>query len=92
MPGMNSGLSSTNPTLVAAFRTALEHQGLVVIALLLVFALIAVGVPEALAASGGRLSVWQLAPVPGAGSSGSAARHWKLAQTVKVSIPYGSPG
>jgi hypothetical protein len=48
--------------------------------------------PEALAASGGTLSVWQLASVAGAGSSASTARHWKLAQTVKVSIPYGSSG
>lgn len=33
MPGMNSGLSDTNPTLVAAFRAALLHQGLVLILL-----------------------------------------------------------
>ena len=46
MPGMNSGLSVTNPTLVAAFRTALAHQGLVVLGLLLVLALIRVGVRE----------------------------------------------
>jgi cytochrome oxidase Cu insertion factor (SCO1/SenC/PrrC family) len=46
VPGMNSGLSTTNPTLVAAFRTALEHQGLVVVAVLLVLALIRVGVRE----------------------------------------------
>ena len=39
MPGMNSGLSDTNPTLVAAFRAALLHQGLVVAALLSVLAL-----------------------------------------------------
>jgi len=39
MPGMNSGLNSDNPTLVAAFRSALLHQGLYV---LLVFAVLAV--------------------------------------------------
>lgn len=50
------------------------------------------GVPEALAASGGTMSVWQLAPAAGAASSASTAGHWKLAQTVKVSIPYGSSG
>jgi hypothetical protein len=50
------------------------------------------GVPEALAASGGTLSVWQLAPAAGAASSASSVGHWKLAQTVKVSIPYGSSG
>jgi hypothetical protein len=39
MPGMNSGLNSNNPTLVAAFRAALLHQGIIV---LLVFAVLAV--------------------------------------------------
>jgi len=39
MPGMNSGLNSNNPTLVAAFRNALLHQGIVA---LFVFALLAV--------------------------------------------------
>jgi cytochrome oxidase Cu insertion factor (SCO1/SenC/PrrC family) len=39
MPGMNSGLSDTNPTIVAAFRAALLHQGLVILAVLLVLAL-----------------------------------------------------
>ena len=29
MPGMNSGLSPADPTLVAAFRSALLHQGAV---------------------------------------------------------------
>lgn len=39
MPGMNSGLSDTNPVLVAAFKAALLHQGLAVAALLAVMAL-----------------------------------------------------
>jgi cytochrome oxidase Cu insertion factor (SCO1/SenC/PrrC family) len=39
MPGMNSGLNSDNPTLVAAFRTMLLHQGIIV---LLIFAVLAV--------------------------------------------------
>jgi cytochrome oxidase Cu insertion factor (SCO1/SenC/PrrC family) len=39
MPGMNSGLSDTNPTLVAAFRAALLHQGLLVLILLAALAL-----------------------------------------------------
>jgi cytochrome oxidase Cu insertion factor (SCO1/SenC/PrrC family) len=34
MSGMQSGLDSTNPTVVAAFRAALLHQGLVVLAVL----------------------------------------------------------
>ena len=29
MPGMNSGLSPADPTLVAAFRSALLHQGFI---------------------------------------------------------------
>jgi cytochrome oxidase Cu insertion factor (SCO1/SenC/PrrC family) len=39
MPGMNSGLNSNNATIVAAFRSALLHQGIIV---LFVFALLAV--------------------------------------------------
>jgi len=39
MPGMNSGLNDDNATLVAAFRSALLHQGIYV---LLVFAVLAV--------------------------------------------------
>ena len=36
MPGMNSGLSPGDPTLVAAFRSALLHQGVIAL-LMLVF-------------------------------------------------------
>ncbi len=39
MPGMNSGLNITDPTLVTAFRAALLHQGLVILAALAVLAL-----------------------------------------------------
>jgi cytochrome oxidase Cu insertion factor (SCO1/SenC/PrrC family) len=39
MPGMNSGLSDTNPTIVAAFKSALLHQGLIVAGLLLLLGL-----------------------------------------------------
>jgi cytochrome oxidase Cu insertion factor (SCO1/SenC/PrrC family) len=53
---MNSGLSDTNPTLVAAFRTALLHQGLVIALLLAVLALAWFGARE-----------W----MPGAASAGS---------------------
>jgi cytochrome oxidase Cu insertion factor (SCO1/SenC/PrrC family) len=35
MPGMDSGLSTDDPTLVAAFRSALLHQGIIVIAIFL---------------------------------------------------------
>jgi cytochrome oxidase Cu insertion factor (SCO1/SenC/PrrC family) len=40
MPGMTSGLSNNNPTIVAAFRSALLHQGVFVLA---VFAVLALG-------------------------------------------------
>ena len=34
MPGMNSGLSPGDPTLVAAFRSALLHQGAIALLML----------------------------------------------------------
>ena len=34
MPGMNSGLNPADPTLVAAFRSALLHQGAIAIIIL----------------------------------------------------------
>jgi hypothetical protein len=37
MPGMNSGLDATDPVVVAAFRAALIHQGIIA---LLIFGLI----------------------------------------------------
>ena len=46
MPGMNSGLSNTNPVLVAAFRSALLHQGLLAAALLAVLSIAWVSVRE----------------------------------------------
>jgi cytochrome oxidase Cu insertion factor (SCO1/SenC/PrrC family) len=39
MPGMNSGLTNNNPTIVAAFRSALLHQGILVLAVFAVLAL-----------------------------------------------------
>ena len=38
MPGMNSGLNSDNPTLVAASRSALLHQGIIVLGVLVILA------------------------------------------------------
>lgn len=46
MPGMNSGLSNTNPTIVAAFGRALMHQGLLILAIFVVLALAWVSVRE----------------------------------------------
>jgi cytochrome oxidase Cu insertion factor (SCO1/SenC/PrrC family) len=66
MPGMNSGLSDTNPVLVAAFRAALLHQGLIVLALLLLLGLAWAGVlgwvPAARRAAGSLWSVAGLGP------------------------------
>jgi len=39
MPGMNSGLSDTNPVIVGAFKAALLHQGLIIAAVLAVLGL-----------------------------------------------------
>ncbi|MGO9292900.1 MAG: hypothetical protein ACLP52_03280, partial [Streptosporangiaceae bacterium] len=47
---MNSGLNISDPALVAAFRTALLHQGLAILAVLLVLALAWVAAREWLAA------------------------------------------
>ncbi|HEY2312799.1 MAG TPA: SCO family protein [Streptosporangiaceae bacterium] len=74
MPGMNSGLSDTNPVLVAAFRAALLHQGLIVLALLVLpcLALVAVRewVPSARPASGSRWLATELGWAGGAGEPG----------------------
>jgi cytochrome oxidase Cu insertion factor (SCO1/SenC/PrrC family) len=46
MPGMRSGLDDANPMVVAAFRSALLHQGLIVIAVILVLGLAWVSLRE----------------------------------------------
>jgi cytochrome oxidase Cu insertion factor (SCO1/SenC/PrrC family) len=46
MPGMNSGLNDSNPTLVAAFKAALLHQGLIAVVILAALALTWVSVRE----------------------------------------------
>jgi cytochrome oxidase Cu insertion factor (SCO1/SenC/PrrC family) len=46
MPGMNSGLNANDPTVVAAFRAALEHQGLIVLAILAIISIVWVAVRE----------------------------------------------
>jgi cytochrome oxidase Cu insertion factor (SCO1/SenC/PrrC family) len=58
MPGMNAGLNDSNPTLVAAFKSALLHQGLAVAVLLVVLLLTWVSMRDWLSAgrvaAGGR--------------------------------------
>jgi cytochrome oxidase Cu insertion factor (SCO1/SenC/PrrC family) len=64
---MNSGLSDTNPVLVAAFKAALLHQGLAVVALLAVMALAWLGARQWLPAGGraaGPASLEPAAPEP----------------------------
>ena len=39
MPGMNSGINANDPTVVAAFRAALAHQGMIALAFFLLVAL-----------------------------------------------------
>jgi cytochrome oxidase Cu insertion factor (SCO1/SenC/PrrC family) len=70
VPGMNSGLSPADPTLVAAFRSALLHQG--AIALLII---------AFLWLSWGTIQAWRLTTPgakPGAGKAagGPAVRGW----------------
>jgi len=67
MPGMNSGLNVTNPILVAAFRAALLHQGIIVLLVLGVLAMAWLGAREFLG-TGGR------AAQPGAEAAEAAAR------------------
>jgi cytochrome oxidase Cu insertion factor (SCO1/SenC/PrrC family) len=44
MPGMNSGLNAADPTVVAAFRATLLHQGLIALAIFAVLSIIWVAV------------------------------------------------
>jgi cytochrome oxidase Cu insertion factor (SCO1/SenC/PrrC family) len=67
MPGMNSGLNVTNPILVAAFRAALLHQGIIVLLVLGVLAMAWLAAREFLG-TGGR------AAQPGAEAAEAAAR------------------
>jgi len=69
VPGMNSGLNPADPTIVAAFRSALVHQW-AIIALIFVLLLVAWGVARAWAGgSGGRGG-------SGAAAAGTASPAW----------------
>jgi cytochrome oxidase Cu insertion factor (SCO1/SenC/PrrC family) len=46
VPGMNSGLNVSNPTITAAFRSALLHQGIIALLVFTVLALAWVGIRE----------------------------------------------
>jgi cytochrome oxidase Cu insertion factor (SCO1/SenC/PrrC family) len=62
MPGMNSGINASDPTVVAAFRAALVHQGLIALAIIVVVMLV-------WASS----KAWP--PAPSAGSAAPAGGH-----------------
>ena len=62
MPGMNSGLSPGDPTLVAAFRSALLHQGAIALLMLVLVGLL-----------WGTARAWRFAPFAGAGGATWAA-------------------
>ena len=80
MPGMNSGLSPADPTLVAAFRSALLHQGAIAL-LIIVF----LGLLWATART------WRvITPARQAGASGTAAAS-EAAETEQASGPAGTP-
>jgi cytochrome oxidase Cu insertion factor (SCO1/SenC/PrrC family) len=67
MPGMKSGLSDTNPVIVAAFKAALLHQGLIIAVVLAVLGLAWVTAREFVPAAGARwarTSLRGLAPEP----------------------------
>ncbi|MHB1431974.1 MAG: hypothetical protein ACYCVZ_07655, partial [Streptosporangiaceae bacterium] len=65
MPGMHSGVNITNPILVAAFRSALMHQGLVALLLLAILATAWAILRESLPGAGRRRG--------GAASTGTAS-------------------
>ena len=80
MPGMNSGLSPADPTLVAAFRSALLHQGAIAL-LIIVF----LGLLWATART------WRVVtPAAKLGASGTAAAS-EAAETEQASGPAGTP-
>jgi cytochrome oxidase Cu insertion factor (SCO1/SenC/PrrC family) len=61
VPGMNSGLNPADPTIVAAFRSALVHQW-VIVALIFVLLLVAWGVTRAWAGGHGAAAAGSPAP------------------------------
>ncbi len=54
MPGMNSGVNISDPTVVAAFKAALLHQGLIALLIFLVVGLAWLGLRAWFPAAAGR--------------------------------------
>ncbi|MGB6456862.1 MAG: hypothetical protein WBH47_20540, partial [Streptosporangiaceae bacterium] len=85
MPGMQSGLSDTNPVIVAAFKAALLHQGLIIAAILAVLGLAWVAAREFGPAGGARwtrMSLRGSAPDPAPGGPGGSSRCESTARRV----------
>jgi cytochrome oxidase Cu insertion factor (SCO1/SenC/PrrC family) len=83
VPGMNSGLNPADPTLVAAFRSALLHQGaiaLIIVALLLLLWA---------TARAWRLTTPGAKPEAGKRTAGQAVRGWRTGRPGKGSEPTG---
>jgi cytochrome oxidase Cu insertion factor (SCO1/SenC/PrrC family) len=65
MPGMNSGVTDNDPTVVAAFRAALAHQGVIALLIVGILAVVWVAVRERRQASGdGTAGFGAVGPVP----------------------------
>ncbi len=87
MPGMNSGLNINNPTLVTAFRTALLHQGILILAIFAVLAVAWITAREWLrpmaaraAAAAGAESAASTAGAKAGAAEGTAAGSTKIAE------------
>jgi len=63
MPGMNSGLNADDPYVIAAFRAALAHQGLIALLIIAIVSIVWVAVRERPGAESG---AGPAAPVPAA--------------------------
>ncbi len=64
MPGMNSGVNISDPTVVAAFRAALLHQGLIALLIFLVVGLAWLGLRTWLPAAAGGAATTPVAAEP----------------------------
>ena len=81
MPGMNSGLNVSDPAVVAAFKAALVHQGLIA---LLIFGLLGLawitlraGLPAAAAAGTGPAAAPEAAAAAAAEAEAGSAPAWR---------------
>jgi len=73
MPGMNSGLNSDNPTLVAAFRSALLHQGIIAVCVLAILAVAWAAIRE-----------WMRPPASGDAGCGEATAEPAWRQLLRI--------